>query len=158
MTREELDTLWFQVMRQSIEEGEDFIRYHFADLVAAEKDKEIAALREELVEAEAVRERCNERAFRLEAENERLREALLVPRWTAEEAAAELRRLRKENERLREALKAETARCAQINEDAAKRYRDAGWDGEATALRDTARQMLSHDETAIWSARHDPRG
>ena len=35
MKREELDTLWFQAMRQSIEEGEDFIRYHFAALVAA---------------------------------------------------------------------------------------------------------------------------
>ena len=35
MTREELDTLWFQAMRQSIEEGEDYIRYHFAALVAA---------------------------------------------------------------------------------------------------------------------------
>lgn len=43
----------------------------------------------------SVRERCNERAFRLEAENER--------------------------------------------------------------LRDAARQMRSHDETAIWSARNDPR-
>ena len=35
MNREELDTLWFQAMRQSIEEGEDFIRYHFAALVSA---------------------------------------------------------------------------------------------------------------------------
>ena len=35
MTRTDLDTLWFQAMRQSIEEGEDFIRYHFAALVAA---------------------------------------------------------------------------------------------------------------------------
>ena len=35
MNRDELDTLWFQAMRQSIEEGEDFIRYHFAALVAA---------------------------------------------------------------------------------------------------------------------------
>lgn len=34
MNREELDTLWYQAMRQSIEEGEDFIRYHFAALVA----------------------------------------------------------------------------------------------------------------------------
>ena len=34
MTREELDALWFQAMRQSIEAGEDFIRYHFAALVA----------------------------------------------------------------------------------------------------------------------------
>ena len=40
MNREELDTLWFQAMRQSIEEGEDFLRYHcpldrFVALVAA---------------------------------------------------------------------------------------------------------------------------
>lgn len=56
MTRKELDTLWFQAMRQSIAEGEDFIRYHFANLVAAEKNEEIAAL---------------------QAENERLRAALL---------------------------------------------------------------------------------
>ena len=42
MNREELDTLWFQAMRQSIEEGEDFIRYHFAALVA-EREREACA-------------------------------------------------------------------------------------------------------------------
>ena len=43
---------------------------------------------------------------------------------------------------LEAAVKAETARCAKACIDAADRYRDAGWDGEATALRDAARQML----------------
>ena len=42
MTREELDALWFQAMRQSIEAGEDFIRYHFAALVAA-AEREVCA-------------------------------------------------------------------------------------------------------------------
>ena len=41
MTREELDTLWFQAMRQSIEGGENFVRYHFASLVAAEKEQQM---------------------------------------------------------------------------------------------------------------------
>lgn len=54
--------------------------------------------------------------------------------------------LRRKNERLRKALRTETARCAQINEDAAQRYRDAGWDSEATALRDAARQMQAGAE------------
>jgi len=35
MTRQETDTLWFQAMNESIKDGEQFIRYHFADLVAA---------------------------------------------------------------------------------------------------------------------------
>jgi len=43
MTREELDALWFQAMRQSIEAGEDFIRYHFAALVA-ERERETCAI------------------------------------------------------------------------------------------------------------------
>ena len=43
MTREELDALWFQAMRQSIEAGEDFIRYHFAALVA-EREREACAI------------------------------------------------------------------------------------------------------------------
>ena len=42
MTRKELDTLWFQAMRQSIEGGEDFVRYHFAALVA-EREREACA-------------------------------------------------------------------------------------------------------------------
>ena len=43
MTRKELDTLWFQAMRQSIEGGEDFVRYHFAALVAAAEREKVAA-------------------------------------------------------------------------------------------------------------------
>ena len=42
MTRKELDTLWFQAMRQSIEGNEDFVRYHFAALVA-EREREACA-------------------------------------------------------------------------------------------------------------------
>jgi len=34
MTHEEIDIMWQQAMRQSIEEGEMFTRYHFAKLVA----------------------------------------------------------------------------------------------------------------------------
>ena len=47
MNREELDTLWFQAMRQSIEEGEDFIRYHFAALVADHEREACAKLADE---------------------------------------------------------------------------------------------------------------
>jgi hypothetical protein len=35
MTQDEIDTMWQQAMRQSIEDGEMFTRYHFAKLVAA---------------------------------------------------------------------------------------------------------------------------
>jgi hypothetical protein len=49
MNREELDTLWFQAMRQSIEEGEDFIRYHFAKLVADHEREACAKVCEEHV-------------------------------------------------------------------------------------------------------------
>ena len=35
MTRKKIDALWFEAMHQSISAGEDFIRYHFAALVAA---------------------------------------------------------------------------------------------------------------------------
>jgi hypothetical protein len=37
MTQDEIDTMWQQAMRQSIEEGEMFTRYHFAKLVAAKE-------------------------------------------------------------------------------------------------------------------------
>ena len=47
MNRDELDTLWFQAMRQSIEEGEDFIRYHFAALVADHEREACAKLADE---------------------------------------------------------------------------------------------------------------
>jgi hypothetical protein len=39
MTQDEIDIMWQQAMRQSIEEGEMFTRYHFAKLVA-EKERE----------------------------------------------------------------------------------------------------------------------
>jgi len=42
MTQDEIDTMWQQAMRQSIEEGEMFTRYHFAKLVAA-KEREVCA-------------------------------------------------------------------------------------------------------------------
>jgi hypothetical protein len=48
MTREELDTLWFKAMHESIKDGEDFIRYHFAALVAAAEREECAKLCEEM--------------------------------------------------------------------------------------------------------------
>jgi hypothetical protein len=48
MKRKELDTLWFQAMRQSIEEGEDFIRYHFAALVAAHEREKCAKVCDEV--------------------------------------------------------------------------------------------------------------
>jgi hypothetical protein len=34
MTQDEIDIMWQQAMRQSIEDGEMFTRYHFAKLVA----------------------------------------------------------------------------------------------------------------------------
>lgn len=42
--RKELDTLWHQAMHESIVDGEDFIRYHFAALVAAAEREACAAL------------------------------------------------------------------------------------------------------------------
>jgi hypothetical protein len=35
MDREQLDHLWHKAMRESVEDGEMFTRYHFAKLVAA---------------------------------------------------------------------------------------------------------------------------
>ena len=35
ITRDEVDTMWQQAMRQSVEAGEVYVRYHFAKLVAA---------------------------------------------------------------------------------------------------------------------------
>lgn len=54
-----------------------YVRAEHYDLLKAENER----LREGLAEAEAVRERCNERAFRLESENERLREENERYRW-----------------------------------------------------------------------------
>lgn len=73
MTREELDALWFEAMRQSIEEGENFVRYHFAALVAAEERK---ALKEERRRAMDEIYSLREAEESLREEVERLREAL----------------------------------------------------------------------------------
>jgi hypothetical protein len=35
MTRDEVDIMWQQAMQQSIKDGEVYVRYHFAKLVAA---------------------------------------------------------------------------------------------------------------------------
>jgi hypothetical protein len=42
MTQDEIDIMWQQAMRQSIEDGEIYTRYHFAKLVAA-KEREACA-------------------------------------------------------------------------------------------------------------------
>jgi hypothetical protein len=42
--REELDTLWQQALIESIKDGEQFTRYHFANLVAAAEREACAQL------------------------------------------------------------------------------------------------------------------
>jgi hypothetical protein len=42
MTREELDWLWQRALNESVQDGEKYIRYHFAALVA-EKEREACA-------------------------------------------------------------------------------------------------------------------
>ena len=41
MTKEEIDILWHKAMRLSIEDGDQFTRYRFAELVAAAERKVI---------------------------------------------------------------------------------------------------------------------
>ena len=48
MTREEIDTLWQQAMQESVKDGETFIRYHFAKLIA-QAEREACAKRLEEV-------------------------------------------------------------------------------------------------------------
>lgn len=66
---------------------------------------------------------------------------------------AEIHSLRELEESLREDNE---QFAALIGEYAAEQAPDA-LQTENERLRDAARQMLSHDETAIWSARNDPR-
>ena len=107
--------------------------------------------------AEAHRERPMTKAEQKALEDIR---TALAAESTVKDSLTAQEALRRENERLQEALQAETDRCAEINEAAAQRCRDAGWDSEATALRDAAEQMRArrNDESAIWRAVHDPRG
>ena len=46
MTREELDTLWQQALQTSVAAGEEFIRYHFAELVAKAEREACAEIAE----------------------------------------------------------------------------------------------------------------
>jgi hypothetical protein len=68
VTKEEIDTMWQQAMRQSIEEDEMFTRYHFAKLVAAKAfqngyEKGIAAFNDAvLLEREACAKVCEQSA------------------------------------------------------------------------------------------------
>jgi hypothetical protein len=48
MTKDEIDTMWQQAIRQSIEDDEVFTRYHFAKLVAAKEREACAKLIDEL--------------------------------------------------------------------------------------------------------------
>lgn len=41
MSRDEIDTLWQQALHQSVQDGEQFTRYHFAALVAAAKEAQM---------------------------------------------------------------------------------------------------------------------
>jgi hypothetical protein len=47
MTRQKIDTLWFKAMRESIKDGEQFTRYHFANLVAAAEREACAQIAED---------------------------------------------------------------------------------------------------------------
>ena len=61
MTKEEIDTMWQQAMRESIKDGMVYIRYHFAKLVAA-KEREIqGAAFEKILESIRRNERAEER-------------------------------------------------------------------------------------------------
>jgi hypothetical protein len=65
MTQDEIDTMWQQAMRQSIEEGEMFTRYHFAKLVSAKAfqdgyEKGVAAFNEAVwIERKACAKVCD---------------------------------------------------------------------------------------------------
>ena len=108
-----------------------------------------AALEE--AEANTVREACNQRTFRLEAEVERLRDELRQSSidYTRAEVLADYGYRRcAVNQRttqfcglLEAAVKAEREACARICEDAAQRWRDAGWDDYSMLLKDAAHQL-----------------
>jgi len=63
MTRQEIDTLWYKAMHDSIKAGEDFIRYHFFKLAVAVEREACAQLVEHFdstnptLLAEAIRKR-----------------------------------------------------------------------------------------------------
>ena len=52
MTRDEIDILWQQAMKQAIESGEPFTRYHFAALVAAAECEACLEIADQCVDAD----------------------------------------------------------------------------------------------------------
>jgi len=48
MTREDIDTMWQQALIESVKDGEQFTRYHFAALVAAHEREACAKVCEDL--------------------------------------------------------------------------------------------------------------
>lgn len=44
MTRDQIDIMWNQALQQSIKDGEQFTRYHFAAMVAAAEREACAKL------------------------------------------------------------------------------------------------------------------
>ena len=69
MTHEEIDMMWQKAMRQSIEDGEVYIRYHFAKLVADKAfqngyEKGVAAFNDAvLLEREACAKLCESNVY-----------------------------------------------------------------------------------------------
>ena len=51
MNHEDIERLWFQAMRESIEAGEPYIRHRFAALVAAAETQTIERLKHSMREA-----------------------------------------------------------------------------------------------------------
>ena len=49
MNRGELDTLWQQALIESVKSGEQFTRYHFANLVAAAEREACAKVAEKML-------------------------------------------------------------------------------------------------------------
>jgi hypothetical protein len=42
LTRQEIDIIWQRALSQSIKDGEQFTRYHFAEMIAAHEREECA--------------------------------------------------------------------------------------------------------------------
>ena len=65
MTQDEVDIMWQQAMRQSVEAGEVYVRYHFAKLVAeralADPMREVQRLGQEIEQERNFCPRCGKR-------------------------------------------------------------------------------------------------
>ena len=85
MTKEEIDILWNKALRQSIEAGEQFTRYRFAELVVAAERNSWPA------EMEAMERQVNiltdALAQAVAAERDRMCEQFNIPKELAHEKA-----------------------------------------------------------------------